>query len=137
MAIKRMTTGDLPQSLGAFKPVGHVLLAVRGGDDARRAVDALHEAGFAEEDVIDFNSAEYSGHMERMIEHASEFAGFGYEITLMRRYKQLCREGCRWLLIYAPEEDDTQRVAEIARRLNAMTAVKYHRLVEEDLITPA
>lgn len=136
MAIKRMTKGDLPQSLGTFKPVGHVLIAVHSEHDARRAADALREAGFAEDDIIDFSGAEYSGHMERMIEHASEFAGFGYEITLMRRYKQLCSEGCRWLLVYAPEDEDTRRVAEVALRLHALTAVKYHRLVEEDLMTP-
>jgi hypothetical protein len=137
MAIKRMTKEDLPQSLGAFKPVGHVLMGLHSEDDARGAVEALRHAGFAQADIIDFDSAEYSGHMERMIDHASDFAGFGYEITLMRRYRQLCAGGCRWLLVYAPEEDAAQRVADVARRFHALTAVKYHRLAEEDLITPA
>ncbi len=134
MVIKRMTKEDLPQSFGAFKPVGHVPMAVRSDDDARRTVEALREAGFAQEDIIDFTGGEYAGYMDRMLDHASEFAGFGYEITLMRRYKKLYSEGCRWLLVYAPEDDEGQRVAEIARRFNALTAVKYHRLVEEDLI---
>lgn len=134
MAIKRMTKEDLPQSLGTFKPVGHVLMAVRSGDDARLAVQALLEAGFEEEDIIDFTGDEYANYMDRMLDRASEFAGFGYEITLMRRYKKLCSMGCRWLLVYAPEDDEAQRLADIAKRFNALTAVKYHRLVEEDLV---
>lgn len=134
MAIKRMTKEDLPQSLGAFKPVGHVLMALRGEREAGQAAQALREAGFDEEDILDFSGPEHAGRMNQLLDHASEFAGFGYEIVLMRRYKKLCGEGCSWLLVYAPEDEEAQRAAEIAKRFGALTAVKYHRLVEEDLI---
>ena len=61
--------------------------------------------------------------------------GFGYEVVLMRRYRTLCEEGtCSWLLVYAPNDEQTQRVADIALRFDALTAVKYNRLVEEDLL---
>lgn len=134
MTIKRMTKDDLPQSLGAFKPVGHVLLAVRDDAQVREARQALRDAGFSDEDVLDFSAAEHAGRMEQMLDHASEFAGFGYEIVLMRRYKKLSDEGCRWLLVYAPEDEEAERVADIARRLGSPSAVRYHRLVEEDLV---
>ena len=134
MTIKRMTKADLPHSLGAFKPVGHVLMALRDEEKARRAVQALRDAGFDEEDILDFSADEQHERMEQMIDHASDFAGFGYEIVLMRRYKALSEEGCRFLLVYAPEDDEAARVAEIAQRFDAPAAVKYHRLVEEDLV---
>ncbi|HJV60490.1 MAG TPA: hypothetical protein VJ743_06065 [Albitalea sp.] len=134
MPIKRLTKADLPQSLGAFKPVGHVLMALRDEAQVRQAQQALLEAGFDADDLIPFSCEEHGGRMDQMLDHASEFAGFGYEIVLMRRYKKLCEEGCRWLLIYAPQDEEAQRVAEIAKRLGSPMAVKYHRLVEEDLI---
>ncbi|HEX6362807.1 MAG TPA: hypothetical protein VFZ93_07620 [Albitalea sp.] len=135
MTIKRMTREDLPQSLGAFKPVGHVLMAFRTEEQARDASHALREAGFEEEDILRFSCEEMSARLEHMQQHASDFAGFGYEVVLMRRYRELCREGgCTWVLVYAPENDEGERVAEVARRFEALTAVKYHRLVEEDLV---
>lgn len=134
MAIKRMTKADLSQSLGAFKPVGHVLVAVRDDALAAEAEQALRDAGFDEEDILHFSADEHGDRIGYMLDHASEFAGFGYEIVLMRRYKKLCDEGYRWLLVYAPEDHEAERVAEVAKRLGAPVAVKYHRLVEEDLV---
>ena len=134
MTIKRLTKADLPQSMGTFKPVGHVLVALRSEDVAQQAEQALHEAGFEDEDIVSFSCEEHGGRMDDMLDHASDFAGFGYEIVLMRRYKALCKEGYRWLLVYAPDADHAERVAEVAKRLDSPMAVKYHRLVEEDLI---
>lgn len=133
MTIKRMTKADLPHSLGAFKPVGHVLMAVRQ-EQLADVLQALRDAGFDDEDILDFSADEHAGRMEQMLDHASDFAGFGYEIVLMRRYKKLAEEGCEFLLVYAPEDEDTERVGEVAERLGLPAAVKYHRLVEEDLV---
>ena len=134
MTIKRLTKADMPQSLGAFKPVGHIVMALRTDEQAAAVTQALHEAGFEDEDILAFTCAEHGDRINRMLDHASDFAGFGYEIVLMRRYKELCKGGCSWLIVYAPGEAEAQRVGEIGRRFGALTAVKYHRLVEEDLL---
>ena len=134
MWTRRLTIADLPQSLGTFKPVGHVMIALPDLDQAVAAAEALRAAGFDTEDILHFDSAEGEAKMRDMIDHSSDFAGFGYEITLMRRYQALSEAGHRWLLVYAPEDDETERVAEVARRFHAPMAVKYHRLAVEDLI---
>ena len=46
MTIKRMTKADHPQSFGAFKPVGHVVVAMPDDARAAQAVRALREKGF-------------------------------------------------------------------------------------------
>ena len=134
MWTRRLTFADLPQSLGTFKPVGHVMIALPGDEEAAQAARSLREAGFEDEDLLHFDSAEGEAKMREMIVHSSDFAGFGYEITLMRRYQALSEAGHRWLLVYAPEDAETERVSEVARALKAPMAVKYHRLVVEDLI---
>lgn len=130
----RLTKADLPTSLGSFKPVGHVMVALPDDEQASAFEKALHEQGFAPEDVLHFGAEEEFDGMEKMLKGASDFAGFGYEVTLMRKYQALAREGCSWLLVYSPDEAHTTKVADAAQRFGARLAVKYHRLVVEDLI---
>ena len=134
MTIKRLTKEDHPQSFGTFKPVGHVVVAMPDDATAEAATAALRGVGFEEADILHYSAAEEDSEMARMLDHASDFAGFGYEVTLMRKYQTLAREGCSWLLVYSPDETHTTKVADAAQRFGARLAVKYHRLVVEDLI---
>ena len=111
---KRMTKGEFQESLGAFNPVGHSVLA------------------FA--DVKTRMSAELFPDLQEMMRNASGAAGFGYEITLMRRYMTLAGEGAGWLVVYSPDEAQSAKVTEIAKRFGARSAVHYGRLLHEDLI---
>ncbi|MEO7151830.1 MAG: hypothetical protein ABIX46_09015 [Burkholderiaceae bacterium] len=90
--------------------------------------------GFVPEDVLHFGAEEGHDDMAAMLKGASDFAGFGYEITLMRRYVSLSRQGCRWVLVYAPDDDSAAKVKDAAQRHDAPMAVKYHALAVEDLI---
>ena len=134
MAVKRLTKADHPQSLGAFKPVGHVVVAMPDDLRAAAAVRALLDAGFGDADVLQYTAAEEDDEMDRMLRHTSDFAGFGHEVTLMRRYQQLARNGASWLIVYAPEDDRAARVAEAVRGCGALLAEKYHLLAVEDLL---
>jgi hypothetical protein len=134
MSAPRMTRDDLPQSFGTFKPVDHVVLAFADDAEAEAAIRSLREAGFGDADLIAYGAAETDNRMRAMLEHASDAAGFGYEISLMRRYQQLARDGASWLIVYAPEDEQAARVAEVAKAQGALAAVKYHRLVVEDII---
>ena len=134
MAIKRMTKDDHPQSFGAFKPVGHVVVAMPDDERAAAAARELRAAGFEADDILEYTAAEEDDEMDRMLQNASDLAGFGYEVSLMRRYQELAKEGASWLIVFAPEDDKASRVAEVARSHGALMAEKYHRLVIEDLI---
>ena len=134
MTIKRLTKADHPQSLGAFKPVGHVVVAMPDDERAAAAVRDLRATGFEAEDILEYTAAEEADEMDRMLAHTSSFAGFGYEVSLMRRYQQLAKDGASWLIVYAPEDGRAAQVAEAVRRHGALIAEKYHRLVIEDLI---
>ena len=134
MTIKRLTKADHPQSFGAFKPVGHVVVAMPDDESAAAAVRALRAAGFGPEDILEYTAAEEDDEMDRMLAHTSGMAGFGYEVSLMRRYQQLARNGASWLIVFAPQETQAADVAEVVRGHGALMAEKYHRLVIEDLI---
>jgi hypothetical protein len=131
---KRMTKGELQESMGAFNPVGHVVLAFADDKAAGEAAKAIGEAGFGADDILVFGSGELFPDLKEMMRNASGAAGFGYEITLMRRYMTLASEGAGWVVVYAPDDAQVERVKEIATRLGARSAVSYGRVLHEDLI---
>ena len=133
MATKRMTKEDIRNS-GVLNPVGHIILAFPDDDTANQAATALRKEGFQEQDILVYTAREATERLRDRVQSASQAAGFGYEITQMRRYLALAEHGSGWLIVYAPDDDAAKRVAEVARRLNARCAVRYHRLVNEDLI---
>ena len=85
-------------SFGAFKPTGHVMIGMPSEAQAASLKGALCAAGWADDAVLPFTPRENAAEMQALIDNASGLAGFGYEITLMRRYVQASRDGCRWLL---------------------------------------
>lgn len=134
MTIRRLTKADRPMAFGVFSPVGHVVVAFENDAAAEAARRDLLEAGFEDEDILQYGSHEESGQMGHMLDGVSGAAGFGHEVCLMRQYKALAEEGCGWLLVYAPEKARCEKVVEVARRHGARLAEKYGRLVIEDLI---
>jgi hypothetical protein len=131
---KRMTKGELQESLGAFNPVGHTVLAFANDQAAGEARKALVDAGFQEQDILTFTSGELFPDLNDMMRNASGAAGFGYEIQLMRRYMTLASEGAGWLVVYAPEDAQTAQIGDLAKRLGATSAVHYGRFLHQDLI---
>jgi hypothetical protein len=131
---KRMTKDELQESMGAFKPAGHAVIALENDEVAGQARKALVDAGVDEQDILTFTSAELFPDLKDMMRNASGASGFGYEIVLMRRYMTIASEGAGWLVVYAPEEAITAKVAEVAKRLNAKTAVRYGDFMHEDLV---
>ena len=134
---KRLTKAEVIHSLGAlgtFNPVGHIVLAFADDATAAQAATALREAGFDDADVLVFSSAELAPSMSALLRGPSGAAGFGYEVTLMRRYLDLASQGAGWLIVHASEDAATERVRQVARRFDARAGVRYHRLASEELI---
>jgi hypothetical protein len=134
MTAKRLTKEDIRTTTGILNPVGHVILAFKDDAVTAEAVAALRAAGFADEDILVYRAEEATPRLRERVRTASEAAGFGYEITLMRRYLSFAEQGAGWLIVYAPDDAAVQRIVEVARRFHALCAVRYHRLANEDLI---
>jgi hypothetical protein len=134
MTAKRLTKEDIRNTTGILNPVGHVVLAFKDDAITAEAVAALRAAGNAAEDILVYRAEEATPRLRERVQTASEAAGFGYEITLMRRYLAFAEQGAGWLIVYAPDEAAVQRVVAVAKRFQALCAVRYHRLANEDLI---
>ena len=134
MSIKRLTKEDIRESTGVLNPVGHAVLAFKDDAVTATAASALHGAGMADEDVLVYAGSDALPRLRERVATASGASGFGYEITLMRRYLALAEDGAGWLIVYTPDDAAAERVTEVATRLGALCAVRYHRLANEDLV---
>ena len=134
MSIKRLTKEDIRRTVGTLNPVGHIVLAFKDDAVTAEAVAALHAAGLADEDILHYLAVDATPRLRERVRTASQGAGFGYEITLMRRYLAFAESGAGWLIVYAPNDAAVQAITDIAKRFDALCAVRYHRLANEDLL---
>jgi hypothetical protein len=121
-------------SFGTFKPVGHVMLGLptRQALLALRAeLSAADGPGCPADELTPLESIE---EMQALIDNASPLAGFGYEVTLMRRYLRLAKQGYSWLVVKTSSDDEARLVASRAQAHGATLAVHYGHLTVEDLI---
>ena len=125
---------SLPTSFGVFKPVGHVMVGVPTQAHVNSLVAALQGAGWAEDAVLPFTPRESAAELEAMVDNAGAMAGFGYEITMLRRYLALAQQGYRWLLVKVDDSEHAAAVAAKARECGAVLAVYYRRFTVEELI---
>ena len=132
--MKRLSKEDIRNTTGILNPIGHVVVALKDDAVAAQAVDALRGAGFGADDILAYLASEATPRLRERVRTASQVAGFGYEITLMRRYLAYAEEGAGWLIVYAPDDAAVERAVEVCKRFGALCAVRYHRLASEDLL---
>lgn len=125
---------EVPTSFGVFKPVGWLMVGLPTQALAEGLVEALHAAGWPGGEVLHFTPRESLAELEAMVENAGSMAGFGYEITLLRRYVDLAKIGYRWVLAKVDGVDHAAAAAEIARGCGATLAAHYRLLTIEELI---
>lgn len=121
-------------SFGTFKPVGHVMVGLPDRAALRALKQALVAPGVPGLPADELTPAESIEEMQALIDGASPLAGFGYEITLMRRYVELARRGTFWLIVKTENDEEAAHVGELAQAHGATLAVHYGRLTVEDLI---
>lgn len=124
----------LPTSFGVFKPVGYVMLGLPTQAQIDALVPALHGDGWPASGVRQFAPLESVAEWRAMIDKAGPLAGFGYEITLLKRYLALTEEGYQWLLVQAVDSERAAAAAALARASGATLAVYYRTLTVEELI---
>ncbi len=123
-----------PTSFGVFKPVGWLMLGFPTQAQADALVLALHSAGWAPQAVLHFKPRDSVSELQALVGKAGDLAGFGYEITLLRRYLALAKQGYCWLLVKVSGVEHAASAAELARGCGAALGVHYRTLTVEELI---
>ena len=132
-----MDRNDRPEqeAYGVFKPVGHVIASFPTEADAQGALTELMRSGFAAAEVVHYSPAQMKQQADRDIASAGVLASIGQELNLVKANRELAEQGNSFLVVNAPNDDATNRVADIARRFHASRAQKYGHLTIEELIS--
>jgi hypothetical protein len=129
-----MNNSNSQTAYGVFKPVGHVLASFPNERDARSAVAALQQAGFA--NVAFYSAREVLERAERDIANSGVLANIGQELNLVKQQRDLAEEGHPFVSVLAERDDEARRAGDIVARYNADRAQKFGRLIIEELIEP-
>jgi hypothetical protein len=124
------------KSLGVTKPVGNVLAAFKTETDARAAIAALSDAGFAGDDVVFYSAEQMRARTSNDIDEANFLAALGQDLNLVKAHRDLAVQGHCFVSVRAPSDDEARLVAGIVERQHAVRAQKYGRLITEELIEP-
>ena len=129
-----MAVDGAPTSFGVFKPVGYVMMGLPTQRQSDALAGALQGAGWQGSAVLHFAPSETTAELEAMVDSASALAGFGYEITLLRRYLALAKNDYRWLLVKVDDGEHAAAATEVARGHGATLAIYYRTLTVEELL---
>lgn len=129
-----MDKSNPPETFGVFKPVGHTVMAFKTVEGMDAATAALTEAGFDSADIVSYSPKEMEKLARAEREAASPLAAFGYELELVDTHLALAESGCSFLVVPAPDDDQIERVAELANKLDVASAQHYGRFMIQDLI---
>lgn len=129
-----MSPKDRPAAYGVFKPVGHVIVAFPHDSDLQAALTALVRGGTPPADIAAYTPEQMRQQADIDIEQAGVLAGIGQELNLVKAHRELALQGHSFLVVKAPNDDDANRVAEVAQRFHAARAQRYGHLMIEELI---
>jgi hypothetical protein len=131
--MKKLTKANFPRSFGVFSPTGHVVMAITNDAEAQQARAALLQSGFSDDDVTRYSKEEVLAEFEKSEAHAVDPIQIGQDVAKVEEYLQLANQGCGFLVVQAPEDEDAKRAVRIVKPFGLKFAEKYNRLTLEEL----
>jgi hypothetical protein len=125
---------DKPLEAGMFYPTGYIVTGHQDEGAARTALQRLREAGFGEQDLTLVKSDDMAAQAAHNLEHPAIFAAMGASVAVRQKQYDMASEGCSFLLVKAPEDEDEENALQALAREPLRYAVKYRRLVIENLL---
>lgn len=116
-----------------FYPTGHIIFGFASAEAALRIGTSLTAGGVPEDHVTHIPAEEMAREARENLQGVSLFS-VGASIPTREKQLQLAEQGVHFLMVYAPEDDDEERVLQRLRGQDVRYAVKYRRLVIENLL---
>jgi hypothetical protein len=118
---------------GVFYPTGHIVAAFDDEASATKAQECLVREHWPEDHVVYVDPASMEHEAEENLDQAT-FLSAGASVPARQKQLELARKGCHFLLIFAPDDEDQERAMQLLDGLAVRYAVKYHRLIIENLV---
>jgi hypothetical protein len=122
-------------SFGVFKPVDHVVISFASAQQADEAAQALAAIGVRGPNAVHrLSDREMLQQIDADLQRASPVSSVGQELNLIKAHRALAEQGYHWLVVFAPDDRQAARVAQVAREHGAERAQRYGNFIIEELI---
>jgi len=108
-------------------------MAFATDDDAKKAQKALLDGGFSQQDVTHYNSHEVMTEFKQSEEQSTSPMQIGQDVAKVEEFLALAKEGCGFLVVHAPNRDQSKRAVSIVHPFGLKFAEKYNWLTIEEL----
>lgn len=139
--LDKLKTGQ--QATDVFYPRGYVIAGFATPDQAEQVRQALRDERFADEHIVVLRPNELlAENRERKAVEKESLAGkleaffsnMGDDSNYVEQYVNLARKGHTFVLVYAPEDADTERVRKVILPFDPQRPRKYDQAVVTDLV---
>jgi hypothetical protein len=124
---------SLYTDFGAFYPTGHIVVAFEHDDDGRQVCQELRTAGYDQGHCEIHPAEEVAKAAQGNLDNTGFMARWGKSAAAVKKHLQAAQKGATFLLVYAPKDEDAERVMSAISDKPILLAHRYHRLVIEDL----
>jgi phosphoribosylaminoimidazole (AIR) synthetase len=131
--MEEMSKANLPTSFGVFSPTGHVVVAFENETIAKNARQALITGGITSDKITLYRGDEVLSEIENSRKTDNKLFQLGQEEEKVKRYDELARRGCGFLVVYAPKDKETEQVMSILHPFKPKFAEKYNLLTLQEL----
>jgi len=120
---------------GMFYPTGYIVSAHTSHSEAIIAADNLFNQHFSDSEVTIVKAEEMVRQAGLNLEHPAIFAAMGATIAVRQKQYDLAKnDGCSFILIHAATDEREEAAIRALSRGPIRYAVKYRRLVIENLL---
>lgn len=132
--LKRQQDANQVSEAGMFYPTGYIVAGFAESATAKDARSNLQRQGFGDEDLKYVPAAEMAREAAKNLENPSFFASTGASMPTRQKQLELAQDGYEFLLIHAPDKEDEKRALQALAGAPPSYAIKYKRLIIENLM---
>ncbi|MDB5848939.1 MAG: hypothetical protein JWP29_2691 [Rhodoferax sp.] len=119
---------------GVFYPTGYLFAMFPSEDHVQAVAQALPASGHDGKPTMVLSPAQVLEKVVRTVGSADiPLPSVGTEASTIRTYADLASDGHHALMVYAPSADETEEVMKAVRQAPFACAIKYRKLVIEEM----
>jgi hypothetical protein len=128
-----MTESKLPTEFGIFYPTGWTVVAFKDKASAERVQRDLSTGGYDPEDCMLVTAKDVIPAAQEQLEGADWLARLGKADEMVEKHLQAAQGGSAFVIVYAPTDQEAERVMNVVRRSPFQFAHRYRRFAIETM----